>query len=604
MQKNGIKKTGRAAITILLVSSLAGCFGDGDDGGSNPAPVDTTPPSIPENVIAVVLSSTEISLSWDASTDDVAVVGYSIYRDGSPIANAPTNAYLDATLTPGTMYCYSVLSYDAATNKSALSAQVCETTNPAPDITPPTVISIYPADGAIDIEYDVVLSATFDESMKISTINNSTFTVVDSNTAQITGNVSYDDATKTVSFTPSDLFAYAETYTATILSTVQDLAGNPMAGDVIWNFTSKAPHVSFTNSGSYPIEPNVYVTDIVTADFNDDGDLDLALTYSQTDTVSVLLGDGAGAFGAKTDFATGDQPSAITYGYFNADTNLDMAIANGTYVLPFPLPSGTASILLGDGAGSFSAATNYDVGDRPLDISAADFNGDSIIDLVTANDFSDDVSVMLGTGDGSFSSATSYAAGWHPKSIAVADYNKDVILDLATANSSDGSVSILLGVSTGVFGAPTNFASGSGPMSIATDDLDQDGDLDFVVANAGTSNVTVLLGDGTGAFGNGIPVSVGQYPQTVSIADLNNDSILDLVITTTKNAGIGDNRVYVLLGHGGGLFGNPSAVYTVTSISVEPPKITIGDFNGDNKSDLAITNSVNDKVYILLNTTI
>ena len=66
----------------------------------------------------------------------------------------------------------------------------------------------------------------------------------------------------------------------------------------------------------------------------------------------------------------------------------------------------------------------------------ADFNGDNITDLVTANQFSDDVSVMLGTGTGSFSSAINYSAGWSPKSVAVGDYNEDMILDLATANSA------------------------------------------------------------------------------------------------------------------------------------------------------------------------
>lgn len=591
----------QSGLIIIILFGIMSILASGGGGGSTPAPADTTPPSTPENLTAVVLSSTEISLSWDASTDDNAVVGYSVYRDGSPIANTPTNAYIDITLTPSTLYCYSVSSYDAATNESPLSTQVCETTNPPPDTTPPTVTSTNPTDGAIDIEYDAVITATFSESMTSSTINSSTFIVIDSNATQINGVVAYDDATYTVSFTPSDLFAYEETYTATILSTVQDLAGNPMASDVNWSFTSKAPQVSFSISGSFPI--SLSVTDIVTTDFNNDSNLDLAITDYNAETVSILLGDGTGVFGTKTDFATGVQPRAITYGYFDADSNIDLAIANQTYILPFPLPPGTTSILLGDGSGDFGVATSYDVGNSPMDISVGDFNGDSNIDLVTANRFSDDVSILIGSGTGSFSSTVNYSAEWSPSSVVVGDFNEDMKLDLAVSNSTPGTVSVLLGTGTGTFGSETSFASGSYPDSIKADDLDEDGHLDLIVANDGTDIVTMLPGDGTGSFSAGTPITVGQYPQTVSVADLNDDNILDLVVTTSKNAGIGDNRVYVLLGHGNGAFGTANAIYTIMSIGIELPLVTIGDFNSDNKPDLAITDSVNDRVYILLNTT-
>ena len=96
-----------------------------------PPPPDTSPPSVPTGLTATGMVS-GVSLSWTASTDNVGVAGYRIYRNGSLVATSQATSYLDSGLSPQTTYTYSVSAYDAAGNVSALSAPVSATTPAAP----------------------------------------------------------------------------------------------------------------------------------------------------------------------------------------------------------------------------------------------------------------------------------------------------------------------------------------------------------------------------------------------------------------------------------------------------------------------------------------
>jgi len=98
--------------------------------GSGP-PGDTEAPSIPQNLGATAVSSSQIDLSWNASTDNVAVTGYNIYRDDVLVDTSPTNAYSDTGLDPATAYDYEVSAFDAASNESARSAPDSATTHQA-----------------------------------------------------------------------------------------------------------------------------------------------------------------------------------------------------------------------------------------------------------------------------------------------------------------------------------------------------------------------------------------------------------------------------------------------------------------------------------------
>jgi N-acetylglucosamine-6-sulfatase len=102
-------------------------------------PPDTEAPTTPTGLMATAVEATHVDLSWTASTDDVAVTGYTIYRDGAPIGlvDGLTTSYVDSSVSPGTTYTYTVDAFDAAGNRSTQSDPVVVTT--PPDTEAPTV---------------------------------------------------------------------------------------------------------------------------------------------------------------------------------------------------------------------------------------------------------------------------------------------------------------------------------------------------------------------------------------------------------------------------------------------------------------------------------
>ncbi|MCA9796398.1 MAG: VCBS repeat-containing protein, partial [Candidatus Eremiobacteraeota bacterium] len=234
-------------------------------------------------------------------------------------------------------------------------------------------------------------------------------------------------------------------------------------------------------------------TSVARADFDGDGNLDLAVSNSTSHNLSVLLGDGTGGFGAPTNFAVGTNPVEVAVGDFNGDLKLDLVTAN--------LNSDNVSILLGDGSGGFGAATHFSTGFNPAGLVVGDFNGDLDLDVATANNGSTTVSVLLGDGSGGLGMATDFNVGSSANSIAAGRFNADSHLDLIVAKSGANSVALLLGNGAGGFGAANNFAVGSNPVSVRTGDFNGDTRLDLVTANIGGNNLSLRLGDGLGGFG-------------------------------------------------------------------------------------------------------
>ncbi len=319
------------------------------------------------------------------------------------------------------------------------------------------------------------------------------------------------------------------------------------------------------------------------ADFNGDGVPDLAVVdspISGSGTVSVLLGTGDGSFQPAQTFAVGSHPASVAVGDFNGDGRPDLAVADfGS--------SGQGSdirVLLGTGDGSFQPAGTYAVGRSSVFVMAGDLNGDGALDLAVANQSSNDVSVLLGNGDGSFQSAPHFAAGIQPAAVALGDFNGDGIPDLAVANAGSNDVSVLLGNGDGSFQPAVTYAAGSDPQAIAVGDFNGDGIPDLAVANYGGGTITVLLGNGDGTFRATAPLGGGTHPNAIVVADFNGDGIPDLAIDNFDVNYRGS--VSVFLGNGDGTFQDPR-ITTIPGAALEG--MTVGDVNGDGIPDLALT---------------
>jgi hypothetical protein len=340
--------------------------------------------------------------------------------------------------------------------------------------------------------------------------------------------------------------------------------------------------ISFKGAASFATGAGPYA--VAVGDFNRDGKQDLAVANVNADSVSILLGNGAGGFSAAQNFAVGSQPTSVAVGDLNGDGKQDLAVAN--------INADSVSILLSNGAGGFSAAQNFAVGSQPSSVAVGDFNGDGKEDLAVTSESSNSVSVLLGNGAGGFAAAiNNFPVGANPTSLAVGDFNGNGLQDLAVANSGSASVSVLFGDGTGSFGAPINSATNSSAQSVAIGDFDGDGTQFLAVANGGSGKVSVLLNNGGGNFSTATNFAAGAGPRAVAIGDIDGNGRQDLIV-----ANAGSNNVSVLVGNGAGGFG-PALNFNVGE---NPSSVAVGDFNGDGALDLVTTNEAGNNVSVLL----
>jgi len=329
---------------------------------------------------------------------------------------------------------------------------------------------------------------------------------------------------------------------------------------------------SFQNHQDYATGGFPY--SLVGADFNGDGIPDFAISNTVSNTATILLGDGDGTFTERKVTSTGLAPEGVATGNLNGDSNLDAAVADST--------ANSVSILLGNGDGTFTAGATLTTGLGPSGVVIADFNGDGILDVATANASANTVSVMLGTGGGSFQTHMDFATGASPAGLAAADVNNDGHIDLITANSAANTISVLIGSGSGTFNAHQDYAVGTMPVAVAVADFNKDGNQDLAVANSIGNTISVLLGNGTGTYTTPqTAYIVGYDPLGIAVGDMNNDSKLDIV---TANGGGGS--VAVLLGNGDGTF-QKHVNFSVPGAN----NLALGDFNGDGKLDVVVTSS-------------
>ena len=341
---------------------------------------------------------------------------------------------------------------------------------------------------------------------------------------------------------------------------------------------------------------------IVIDDFNRDGKPDIAAANEQSNNVTILLGNGTGNFteAKGSPFPAGHAPNDIAVSDFNADGKWDLAFANHE--------EKHLTVLLGDGTGAFSPAPKSpfaaEVRPHTHGVSAGDLNGDGRADLITDSWGNDRIAILFGDGTGDFKQPAKFlTVGKHPyQRVRAADINGDKKADIIVTNLDGDNVSIFLSDGKGNFTQPVGspFACGDSPFFAAVGDLNKDGKPDLAVVNApgstsdrrGTNGLTILLGDGAGNFKimNGSPVVTGKVPNLLAIGDVNNDGVNDVAATYFD-----DNCIALFL------MNDKTGVSSNSTIPVgkHPKGIAISDLNGDGKADIVVAENGDNDVAII-----
>jgi FG-GAP-like repeat/Abnormal spindle-like microcephaly-assoc'd, ASPM-SPD-2-Hydin len=292
---------------------------------------------------------------------------------------------------------------------------------------------------------------------------------------------------------------------------------------------------------------NNYPTSVAVGDFNHDGKLDMAVIAgsSNENTLAILLGNGDGTFLPASYYTVGIGPISITTADFNHDGNLDLAVGSQTNYI---------AVLLGNGDGTFQNAIESPFVPATVRyITTGNFNKDGKTDLLMRAD-GNAITVLLGNGDGTFQNALTTYAPFSVETVAVGDVNGDGKLDLVTGGTfgSSSTLNLWLGNGNGTFVYGQTYQDSEFPTSLVLADFNRDGKLDLGIINLG--DVQVMMGNGDGTFQ---PVSyeytMGENDWGIA-ADLNGDGKLDLAVA----ADFPPSGVHVFSGNGDGTFGAPT----------------------------------------------
>ena len=258
--------------------------------------------------------------------------------------------------------------------------------------------------------------------------------------------------------------------------------------------------------------------------------------------------------------------------------------SNNTFVL------GETALVAGTPSLNWINSQTPGAGNVPNSVAVGDFNGDGIPDLAVANWYGNTVTILLGNGNGTFTATAVSPPVGSPTSVAVGDFNGDGKADLAVTSGNDSYVAIFLGNGDGTFTYKAAVQTGNLPWFVTVGDFNGDGIADLAVADNGNNTVTILLGNGDGTFAVAASPEAGEAPDSIAVGDFNGDGRMDLAVTSSGFST--DNwagAVTILLGNGDGTFTKGAVI--LAAVGHVTNAVTVGDFSGDGKPDLAVASS-------------
>ena len=232
------------AYGIALATNFVWTFTTSSEACAPPTVISVTP----LNLAVGICPSTAVTATFSEAMNPATINTTTFTLTGpgnTPVAGVVTYAASTATFTPSsplalsTLYTATITTGAQNLNGNTLASNFVWTfTTASVACTPPTVISVAPPNGSSGICPSSLVVATFSEAMNPSTINTTTFTLTGPGTTPVTGTVTYVVSSYVATFTPTNPFALNTLYTATITTGAQDLAGDALAANYVWTFTT------------------------------------------------------------------------------------------------------------------------------------------------------------------------------------------------------------------------------------------------------------------------------------------------------------------------------------------------------------------------------
>lgn len=281
------------SLIFIFTLTLYACSGGGGGSGSNSGnSQDTSPPQIrtvsPFNNASNVAVDSALSATFSKPIESASIGSnnFTLIGPSGAVACTINVTGATATFTPtsnldyGRSYTATISGgvRDSAGNTMSDSYSWSFITVAGPDKTAPTVINAFPANNATAVPISVSVSATFSEPMNTATITGSSF-MLSGPSGAVAGNLNYSG--NTITFTPSTALGYGSSYTATITTAIQDLAGNPIASNYVWVFTTTSAPLDST-------PPIVSLTSPINNAINVDPSSKVTATFSEVMKVGTL----------------------------------------------------------------------------------------------------------------------------------------------------------------------------------------------------------------------------------------------------------------------------------------------------------------------------